>query len=738
MKKTKIICTIGPSSFNEDVLKKLKNRGADYFRINLSHTNIEEIENKIIELKKYDTPIILDTEGCQVRTNNKKEIFFNEGSFIKLHNKEMVSDSENLLLNPPEIIERLKEGDLIFIDFNSVLLKVSDVSEIQKGYVKCFVLIGGLVGSRKAVYIDSPTFSLPAFSKKDLFAVELAKKYGIIHFTLSFMESAENVKFFRKLYPESILFSKIESKKGLENFLEIVKESKGILIDRGDLSHQFPIERIPFAQKYIIKKCNEMNKEVFVATNTLEQMSFSLKPSKAEVNDVVNTILDGATGIALTKETAVGKYPIETINMLKLILEQIEFLYSGKKNIFKNIEKTNYLYSSGNIPGLLIRPHGGKLVDRMLINPLKKYPLKKIEMNEETLMDAEQIAIGAFSPIEGFMNKKEFESVLNDMRLTSGIVWPIPLILRVPKEAAESLILGESVGLVRSEDKELYGTIKIEEVFKINKQECVKKLFGTNDEDHPGVKRFLEQSEYCVGGKINLIKRRKSPYKIYELTPRQTRKIFCERGWSRVIGFHTRNVAHRSHEFIQLEGLKRSLCDGILIHPVIGKKKKGDFEAKVIVEGYERLIEKFYPTQKVLFCSWASYSRYAGPREALFTALVRKNFGCSHFIVGRDHTGVGNFYDPEASHKIFNKFRNEEIGIIPIKFNKVFYSEIEKDYLQETEHQFHPEDKKRHLSGTEARKMLIEGKMPPEWFMRPELSKLIISKLKKGERVFVE
>ncbi len=184
--------------------------------------------------------------------------------------------------------------------------------------------------------------------------------------------------------------------------------------------------------------------------------------------------------------------------------------------------------------------------------------------------------------------------------------------------------------------------------------------------------------------------------------------------------------------------MKRGLCDGLFVHPVIGKKKSGDFEADVIIKAYEEMIEKFYPASKVLLCSFASYSRYCGPREALFTALVRKNFGCSHFIVGRDHTGVKDFYHPKASHDIFDKFIEEELGVVPIKFDKVFYSDVEKKYIHDTPFLEHDEDKKLHISGTQAREMLQKGEMPPEWFMRPEISKMIVDKIKNGEKVFVE
>ncbi|MBS3091798.1 sulfate adenylyltransferase [Candidatus Pacearchaeota archaeon] len=732
----KIICTIGPSSNKEEVLVKLKDRGVNFFRINLSHTEEKDIEQRIKDLLGYGVPIILDTEGSQIRSGNIKEITFQESGMVKIFGNKIECDAQNLFLKPEGVFKKLQEGDLISIDFNSVLLRIFDTSERDNGYILCKVVIGGLIGGKKAVQIDSPTFNLPPFSKKDYAAVALAKKYNIKHFTLSFMENPESVIKFRENYPEVTLYSKIESKKGLENFEKIAQVSDGILIDRGDLSSQVPLEKIPFIQKLIIKKVRDLGKEVFVATNTLEQMAFALKPSKGEVNDIINTILDGATGIALTKETAVGKYPVETVNTLLLLLNQIRFLDKSKKeNLIDKLEELNYALSL-ETPDLLPKPHGGKLINRLDSNYPGPIPEKKLEVDEETLMDVEQIAIGAFSPLEGFMNKEELNSVADNMKLPNGLVWPIPIVLMVDEDVRKNLSQGEEVAL--SYNNEVYGIMHLDEIYSVDKEKIAEKVYGTTDRTHPGVRMFLDKGNNFLGGKVTLLKRRNSKNKIYELTPHQTRKIFAERGWSKVLGFHTRNVIHKSHEFIQLEGMKKGLCDGLLVHPVIGKKKSGDFESEVIINAYEKMIEEFYPKSLVILGTFATYSRYCGPREAVFTALARKNFGCSHFIIGRDHTGVENFYHPNMSHKIFDNFTKEELGIEPIKFDKVFYSDLENDYIHESEFLDHPEEHKLHISGTQAREILQSGKQLPNWFMRPEISKMIIEKIKNGEKVFVD
>jgi sulfate adenylyltransferase len=239
-----------------------------------------------------------------------------------------------------------------------------------------------------------------------------------------------------------------------------------------------------------------------------------------------------------------------------------------------------------------------------------------------------------------------------------------------------------------------------------------------------------------LGGKINLLKRRKSRYKEYELTPRQVRKLFEDKGWVKVIGFHTRNVIHKSHEYIQLKAMEQEKCDGLFIHPIIGKKKSGDYNNRYIIRSYEKMIKDFYPKSSVVFATFSTFSRYAGPREALFTALCRKNFGCSHFIVGRDHTGVGNYYRSKASHEIFDKFPDASVN--PVSFDKVFYSNKLKRHVHEREIKRKEDLEGLHISGTEARRMFERHEVPPEWFMRPEISSIILQALKNEEDVFVK
>ena len=743
-RKPKIICTIGPSSRKPHILRALKERGVSYFRINLSHTDECALEGLINELKKFEVPIIIDTEGPQIRTGNPEEFFLKEGSSLRIYDKKIQCDEESLYFTPLRSIHNFNVGDLILVDFRSALLKVTDISKLDRdGFVTCRVMISGGIGSRKAVYIDNKP-NLNVFSEKDFAAIKIAKKHNIIHFTLSLINNCNDVMLFKNLYPDAIVYSKIETKSALKNLKDILSLSHGILIDRGDLSKEISLEKIPLIQKYVLREARSQEKEAFVATNTLETMSYSLNPDKSEVNDIINTLLDGATGIALTKETAVGKYPVETVNMLSTLIAQLDYLDIDPSSTIKDIVTsvlTNNYFQDFNPPSLLTKPHGGSLVNRVEKNVPDTKELesfKKLLIDEKTLMDIEQIAIGAFSPLEGFMLENDFYSVLENYRLADGTIWPLPVILQVDHDTCQKFSPGDILSLVYKNDNTPYATLCIQEIYRIDKKTVARKWFSTDRLDHPGVDQFFNGGEYIIGGKINLIKKRESPHKLYELTPLQTRRIFSERGWSRIVGFHTRNVIHKSHEFIQLDAVKRVSADGLFVHPVIGKKKKGDYQANVILETYETMVNEFYPKEKVVLCAFATFSRYGGPREALFTGLVRKNFGCSHFIVGRDHTGVKEFYDSTASHRIFDQFDVNELGFIPIKYGKVFYSDLEKQYLHQLDTHNHPADKMLHISATQARKFFQKGTIPPTWFMRPEISISILSKLEKGEQIFVE
>lgn len=746
-KNTKIIVTLGPATKTEQDLRRIKDKDVDFVRVNMSHSSLKDLEYFVNLSKKVGIPFILDTEGSQIRTGDLEQanVCFKENDEVQIYAEEILGNTKKLCLRPGYVIEQLEVGDLIHIDFDTLVLRVTDVSTAAKGYITAKTMTGGLIGSNKATVIDpifDKKFDLPPLSPKDYQSIELGLKAGVEHIAVSFVRSGASIDEVRSATQHKMkIISKVECVDALEHINEIIQKSDFILIDRGDLSKEIPIEKIPFTQKVIIDKARQYNTGVFVATNLLETMIEKRNPTRAEVHDVLNTIVDGALGLTLAAETAIGKHPMECINMLNKLIQHAELVVNGsdpdnlKNGFIRGLESSSYLLE--NISSSLIPPHGGKLVNRVLANPPSQSyldSLPKISLDQNKQMDVEQIAVGTYSPIEGFMSQEDFLSVLTRMRLANGIVWPLPIVLDVSEETGAELSIGQVVGLTNEQD-EVIALLHLNEKYRFDKEDMAKKMYGTDCRDHPGVRMVYEMQPVLLAGRIDLIKGRRSETRAYELTPKQLRRLFEDRGWVKVLGFHTRNVIHKGHEFIQLQGMEYENCDGLLVHPVVGKKKPGDFKPEYIIKSYEKMIENFYPKEKVIFAVFSTFSRYAGPREALFTALCRKNFGCSHFIVGRDHTGVGNYYDPQASQKIFDNF--PDLGIKIVKFNEIFYSKKLNRYIQENGKSLDEEsDKLSLISGSQARAMFLSGERPPDWFMRPEISDIVLVAIKNGEQVF--
>lgn len=686
----KIIVTLGPSTNTERDLRKIKDKGVDFVRVNLSHSSLEELEYFIDLARRVDIPFILDTEGSQIRTGDLEPVYLEENDEVEI----------NELCLRPRL--QLDEGDLIYID--TLILRV--IGDTAKA------ITSGLVGRNKAVVIDpifAKRFQFPPLSPKDYQAIELGLRAGVDHIAVSFVRSGASIDEVRRATQGRMkIISKIECMDALENIDEIIRKSDYLLIDRGDLSKEVPLEKIPFIQRIIIRKAGN----VFVATNLLETMVEERKPTRAEVQDVVSTIMDGALGLTLAAETAIGRYPMECINMLNRLIQHAE----------SPVETSNYLTETTTS---LVPPHGGKLVNRVLLEAPTD-PLPKIVLDQNKQMDVEQIAVGTYSPLEGFMGQEDFQSVLTSMRLANGVVWPIPIVLDVSEEIADRLSVGQTIGLT-DEGGEVMALLHLSEKYHFDKEDMDAKLYGTCCPGHPGVRQAMHP--VLLAGKIDLIRGRESETRAYELTPKQLRRLFEDRGWATILGFHTRNVPHKGHEFMQLKAMEDENCDGLLVHPVVGKKKPGDFKPEYIIRSYERMIEDFYPKERVVFSVFSTYSRYAGPREAVFTALCRKNFGCSHFVVGRDHTGVGYYYDPYASHRIFDEL--PDLGIKIVKFREIFYSKELKTYVS-GDH----DDGGCIISGTQARAMFLGGESPPSWFMRPEISGIVVDALGRGEQVF--
>lgn len=378
-------------------------------------------------------------------------------------------------------------------------------------------------------------------------------------------------------------------------------------------------------------------------------------------------------------------------------------------------------------------PHGGVLVDRVLRGDERSAAqarasrLPKVPLTPVAESDLEMIAVGALSPLTGFMGQADYTRVVAEMRLENGLPWSMPITLPVEQSLADSLRVGQEVALVAG-DGLIVGLLTISDKFGYDKTTEGQNVFRTTDVKHPGVARLMSQGDVLLAGDIWLIERRANrEFEEFRHEPAQTRRMFAQRGWRRVVGFQTRNPIHRSHEYIQKTALE--ICDGLFLHPLVGETKGDDIPADVRMMSYQALLRDYYPPERVLLGVFPAAMRYAGPREAIFHALCRKNYGCTHFIVGRDHAGVGKYYGAYDAQKIFENFGADELGITPLFFEHTFYCR-KCGGIVSAKTCPHSDADRLIISGTQVRQMLERGEMLPPEFTRPEVSRVLMEGLK--------
>ncbi len=379
-------------------------------------------------------------------------------------------------------------------------------------------------------------------------------------------------------------------------------------------------------------------------------------------------------------------------------------------------------------------PHGGALVDRWLLGPAataareRARGLRRLHLGRRELSDLELIATGAFSPLHGFLGQLDYRRVLREMRLQNGAIWPLPITLAAGRETAAPLALDSEVALT-APDGRLVGLLELAEKFEYDRELEAQSVYGTTDPTHPGVRGLLQQGEVYLGGAVWLFERPAPEFPTFHLDPADTRRLFAERGWRRVVGFQTRNPVHRAHEYIQKCALET--VDGLLLHPLVGETKADDLPAEVRMRAYQTLLEGYYPEGRTLLSVFPAAMRYAGPREAVFHALCRKNYGCTHFIVGRDHAGVGGFYGPYDAQRFCERLSPAELGITPVCFEHTFFCR-RCDGMASAKTCPHGAEHHVALSGTRLREMLAAGVEPPPEFTRPEVARVLIEGLRRA------
>jgi len=714
-----IWCTLGPSSLNDRVIGRLEELGVSLFRLNLSHTKLEKVA-EIVEFIQTRTkvPVCLDSEGAQVRTSDLAggKVVVRENNTIRIHFQRVPGDAADMNLNPDNIAKQLEVGDLLKIDAEVL----TQVVAVESEWVVLWVLNGGEIGQNKAVTVLERDLIMPAMTEKDRQALAIGNKMGVRYVALSFANRAADVDEVRALVGrDTMITSKIECLNGLHNLPEITAKSDALLIDRGDLSRQVNIEKIPALQKDIIRHAKVAGRRIYVATNLLESMVTSPNPTRAEVNDVFNTLMDGADGLVLAAETAIGAFPVSAAIMVKKVIREYENKQSWKQ----------FHYTSAPI-STLVEPHGGLLIHREArhVDHHTLQNLRTLQVKDTELMDCVQIASGVYSPLTGFMNAKELASVLDHHRLPNGLAWTMPIVLQADENALANISAGDRLALTGANGK-IHAILNVSEIYAFDFAEVAQKWFGTTSRKHPFVARLADNGGYFVAGEITLVEPMLSTSQQYELSPRQTRMVFAQKGWSRVVGFQTGCVPNRLQEYAQLRALEAAHADGLYISPMIGPQQAGDFLPEPVFKSYQLLLNNgVYPAGKVLLGASFGYPRYAGPRETVFNALCFKNMGCSHFVVEHDHGRFDGFYDQTQTRELFKSL--DDLGITPVFFDAIEYNPDSQKYFESKS------AKTTAMSEKAIQTALAKKENVPNWIMRDDVQEMLHKEIAENRSIF--
>ena len=629
-----IWCTLGPASLDDRVISRLEELGVSLFRLNLSHTKIELLEGILDFIQaRSAVPVSLDTEGAQVRTAELAggKIAVREAAIIRVHHDPVPGDAAAFNLHPHGIARQLLVGDLLKIDAEVL----TQVIGVEHGGVVMRVLHGGEIGQNKAVTVLEREIAMPALTEKDERALAIGRRKGIQHVALSFANRATDVDEIRALAgPHVTVTSKIECLNGLRNLAEIAERSDALLIDRGDLSRQVGIEKIPTLQKDIIRVCRSVGRRIYVATNLLESMVTSANPTRAEVNDSFNTLMDGADGLVLAAETAIGAHPVAAVQMLRKVIRE----YEDERRLRSSPPGRSLAGRHGD----LLDDRDARCVDRQSLGRLRT-----LQVSDVDLIDCVQIAHGAYSPLVGFMGSKELESVLDKHRLLDGSAWTLPIVLRVPEDSLAGVAVGERVALAGPAGA-AQATLDVAEIYSFDLEELAHKWFGTTSSQHPGVARLMQGGPRFVAGPVTLVEKMAWPHGPHALSPSQLRSIFALKGWSKVVGFHAAHASPRLHEYVRILDLPGVHADGMYVGLAVGPRELDDRAA----------------SGRLLLGRSVTQPRHCGPREAVFNALCYRNLGCSHFVVERSYLEVDGFYEDARTRELFEQLG--DIGIAPI------------------------------------------------------------------------